>query len=917
MAAPKLDYTAEVPRLSVDELDNLYYSASTGGADPGIMRQLLYGFSSATTDVGNLAILLESYVPTGTFFNPTATYGEEFMAMSPEERRQFLLKRREDMLKQEYADIYAADKQDSLASNIGEFGGSLFSPTTLIPIGQSYKAVAASSALLGAEYDLLDQYVKKGEVDPIQTAQVSAGAGALGLGAIWAGRTYSKIKAKRNLNTPEDLATANNRMKKINEATASAVSIGLTKEELPRFIATQTGLRGEDIAEAIALSEIKPVFPTLNEIKFAEIAGINGFDTVSRINNGFISKYLTPVISRIEQLSPELAMRLRRLDLNTHVKTMERLEKSSKFVEILENMNPNDKQLAKKYLFNGDFEAVKPLFEKFDDGLKALDDVIGDNGVLNEMFRDLEGAGYKNLNKITNYMPRKILDMAGLKSTYNEVQLTKIQELTQKRANDLGIDVSDLSDIDKEKIIGNVLRGIPDEDAVRFGISNVKNRKIPSLSDSQLMYYADPSEALVDYIRYGTNSVEKRRFFGMQADEVGEILNSDKSVQKLVDNLDIPISTKDTDTLKNLLKVRFVTGEQGSSNFIQKLRTASYLSTLANPVSAVTQLGDIGMSAWINGVEDTFFSLFGKKRLTMQQLGLDDHLAQEFSNEQLMAKTLHKAFTLSGFRSIDKAGKNIFLESALKKAERMVFSKEGEKVFSKKYQKAFGDDYTALVEDLRAGRMTDNVKLYLWNELSGAQPISLSDMPEKYLNAPDGRIFYALKTFMLKQLDTMKKRTYDEFKKGNKGEAVRNAVSFMATVPVTNMAVETAKDLVTGKDTLANVAERYELDDPEKDEILNQYLLNTFKLVGASEYIVDKIRQGKWGQAAGAAAIVAPPLNIIDSTMTSLFKTLEEGEVDDTFVKELPLFGRIWYYWFGGGLEKINEKRLKKIVGEE
>ena len=145
------------------------------------LRQLGYGFASSRSDLGNLGDIIESYIPTGRFFNPTETYGEEFMQMEPgsQERRDFLTKRRLDMVNKEYADVVAANETDTLSAKIGNFGGAIASPTTLIPIGQGYKAVAGVSALLGAEYDILDQYMKTGKVDILALIGHSSSAVAL------------------------------------------------------------------------------------------------------------------------------------------------------------------------------------------------------------------------------------------------------------------------------------------------------------------------------------------------------------------------------------------------------------------------------------------------------------------------------------------------------------------------------------------------------------------------------------------------------------------------------------------------------------------------------------------------------------------------------------------------------------------
>lgn len=63
--------------------------------------------------------------------------------------------------------------------------------------------------------------------------------------------------------------------------------------------------------------------------------------------------------------------------------------------------------------------------------------------------------------------------------------------------------------------------------------------------------------------------------------------------------------------------------------------------------------------------------------------------------------------------------------------------------------------------------------MYLFNELAEIQPITLSEMPERYLKHPNGRIMYALKSFTLKQIDVLRKNIVQEWNKGNKIKAVK------------------------------------------------------------------------------------------------------------------------------------------------
>ena len=885
--------------------------------DVSTLRKLEYGFASARTDIGNLGDILESYIPLGTFFNPTETYGEEFMKMTPEQRRQFLTERRQAMIEKEYADVLAANEQDSLAANIGSFGGSIFSPTTLIPVGQGYKAIAVSSALLGAEYDVLDQYMKTGSedkpllgIDPTQTAAVSAGAAAFGTGAIFAGRSvkgvYNKLKAKKNTATKVDIDAANSRVDIINEATTRAVENGIPQDQLPQYIRSVTRLSGEEIAEAFMLSSKKPIVPTVNEVKFAKELGDNGLDTVNRINKGWFHDMWQPVADRIEQVAPQIALRLRKLDMNFHENTAKRMNRVTPFIKDFKDLSGQDQALVKKYLLNGDFDEAAKVFNKLPNGVKNFDEV---KKVLKEMHTSLvEDAGYKNLVELPNYFPRSVVDKDGLFASLGTEKLNVYEKALQNRAKQLGISVEDISQVEKDKILNNIARGVTAPYGVSTGgLSAVQKRTIERLTDEQLAFYDDPMKGLTDYIRYGTNNIEKRKFFGTAAVDNGEILDVDKSIGRLSNELK-EINPTDVDTLNELIKLRFTTGEKGAAKAIQGIRNFTYFTKLANPISAVTQAQDLGTSVWVNGLGNTVKSLFGKnaRRLTMEELGLDQILAEEFTNEQVMAKTLHQFFTASGFRAMDKFGKNVLINSAFKKAEKLATTKEGIAKLRQQYGKAFGNEFMSLVGDLQSGKVTDNVKLYLWSELAKVQPTALSETPAWALSAPNGRVFYALKTFMLKQISNIMRRTKGEWDRGNKKQALKNAVSFALTVPTAGVATDAAKDMLLGRG--------FDLQDKEFSD---RYFNNVLKLFGASEYMAEKASEFELGAALGGANFFLPAISTVENIGQAVLDTAAEGEIDQEMFKELPIAGKLYYMWLGGGIEKENDRKIKEFIKGE
>jgi hypothetical protein len=164
-------------------------------------------------------------------------------------------------------------------------------------------------------------------------------------------------------------------------------------------------------------------------------------------------------------------------------------------------------------------------------------------------------------------------------------------------------------------------------------------------------------------------------------------------------------------------------------------------------------------------------------------------------------------------------------------------------------------------------------------------------------------MLYTLHSFTLKQLNLIRKGIVEEYQKGNKGVAARNAIAFSLLVPTSNMTIGMAKDLIAGKDI-----------DLES-EVGQRYIDNVFKVFASSQYGVAKLaKTGKVGDFILDS--VAPPLNMFDNIVKGGWTAVSTGEFDPKMGKNIPLLGSLWYNWFGGGVEEYQEKQEKKQRSE-
>ncbi len=122
---------------------------------------------------------------------------------------------------------------------------------------------------------------------------------------------------------------------------------------------------------------------------------------------------------------------------------------------------------------------------------------------------------------------------------------------------------------------------------------------------------------------------------------------------------------------------------------------------------------------------------------------------------------------------MDTIMKESNLNGALLKAQKQLRTAKGEKAFRDKMTPFYQEQTDALVKGIKSGKKDNDItRLYLYQELTKTQTISLSEMPEAYLRSGGfGKSFYFLKSFGLKQLETMRRDVIRQMASGDKRQA--------------------------------------------------------------------------------------------------------------------------------------------------
>jgi hypothetical protein len=464
-----------------------------------------------------------------------------------------------------------------------------------------------------------------------------------------------------------------------------------------------------------------------------------------------------------------------------------------------------------------------------------------------------------------------------------------------------------LSPAEEADVINKALRGFPKESyKPRFS----KQRGIETIEKDMLDFYSSPEEALHTYIRDSITDLEKVKFFGkdIKYKEMNgsKFFDIDASVGESVrkELLQGKLSRSEQVELEHLLSIRFGVGERAPAALVQDAKNLMYAGLLGNPLSAATQLGDLAISIYTNGFLRTLKTLpkalVGKTQVNAVDLGLVDAMAEVFATTRSTSKFMRTSMKWGLFQGIDRFGKNTLIDSSLSKYKSWSKTPKGIEKIRGKYGRVFGDEFNSFVGDLKDGRVTENVKHFLYSEVADVQPISLSEMPEMYLRLPNGRMMYMMKTFMIKQMDIVRRDAYNQIKAGSKAKGLGNLMKYGIILGSANTGSKYVKDWMQGRDI-----------EPDLPADIGE---NFLKMFAYNEYVGAQLKEGKVFKTA--ADMVTPPWQMFDDIAGSIKKNMTEEEADYAWTKYMPVWGRLWYQLYGGGLEKFEEKKEAKEYKE-
>ncbi len=633
--------------------------------------------------------------------------------------------------------------------------------------------------------------------------------------------------------------------------------------------------------------------------------------TFSVIEKGLekIDPIIRPIKSKIKELDPFVASRMDKFELDNLMLKQNFVDQMQPFADQFKKLSKDEQKLFQRLTSNPDsmekafdmlnkvqkrkgMDGIKANFLAIRQGLDDLHKLANDNGIEIEYRED--------------YIPRVMKDHDGfmkslgqeprsqLEQMFRAAEKKKLDELPEGMKRSLSdADMEDtLTSADRIKIIqdyfgGNNLRG-----SGKLGLQ--KERVLASITDDTQKYYDDFLGGLQKYVDNVTYNVNKNRFLGKSPDSTAKSIFTD--IERIKDE-------KVQDEITKLISTRFKGGEARIGKKTNFARNLIYATTIVNPYSTITQLGDLALNSYRNGLINTL-SPFGPK-IKLKDFGLND-IASEFTDAGAVKGAMDKLFKVTGFKQLDVALKENNLRGAFRQAQGQLRNKNSKayKKFIEENKPFFENETDDLVDAIRRGdSQNENVRHYLFSRLTKTQPITLSEMPAKYLNMKGGRLFYSLKTFFVKQLDVMREDIVQKLaKRETLKEGVQNAARFAMLFGGGTAAVNATKDLILGRPV----------------EISDELMDVAMQMIGISRYAIYKAKSD--GLTGGATAVLAPPMPIVNEA----FKVLAADDKEEALKKQskelvryIPVVGKDIYWRFGAGEEKIKKDRLDRLRGKD
>lgn len=857
---------------------------TAGGIHSGIVNN---SFSA------NIGTYMEARMPLGRLFSKNRDGEIEFWQSTPEwlgltedewdalplKERRLAISSKAD---KEIADHWQADP-DSTGWILGQLGGMLVDPTTAIPIvGQTKMARTAYGAGIAVADMAAYETAHKGE--PTFKGMATAGVLGAAAGRFLGGKTNAQIADEQidlfNTIFPhqrkltDDVVVAYNRTLK---------EMGINQDLMKRIV------QESDKSKMMKLVTKKKAAQMVE----TELAGTltKGKSWVPKA----VDKVIQPISDRIRKINPRFWLKLedqQRRSMELAHRTMQAVDPYLRKVEKLRWTNKKAYEEIHRAMFYGKDDIEQLTLNHLGDA--AVADLRVYRNAMDELF-ELSKEVNPKLKYRKNYFPRWVTDYKKIKKHLGTEDMDRIKTILGEEEGELG---RELTTQETNDIYNKYVQGFYDSSNVRAQPGGTKARRVSRITNELIeQAYAKPAESAHSYIKQMATDIHRKKMFKDSGVVIKDSENLTESIGAMASKF--AKGGDDLDELKHLLDLLYVQGTKPPGAVTRWLKDIGYSTLLGNPLSAITQVGDIFISAGKIGTMNTLHGLsraITGRGLSPQEFGLMDNVIEELVSTGLSKRILDKSLSIGQFKRIDRIGKATLMNGALRKFQKQAQTTAGLQQLRKKWAYAFGDDWTNVENALRKGDITPDVKTMVFSELADIQPITLLEMPELYLKYPNGRLAYMLRTFSMKFINLLRRDMLDKFAQGDRKQAIINGTVLISALNLGGITTDVAKDALLNREI--------DLEGTVADN-----LIKTSGLF--NRYSSEKIATSHT-PATELITTLAPPVGMWDPMTRAAIQMTREGEVSKEtaadVVSYFPVIGKLYSNYAMGGLEDYNRR---------
>ena len=658
--------------------------------------------------------------------------------------------------------------------------------------------------------------------------------------------------------------------------------------------------------------------------------------------------------TRIRNIAPELARRLRRHEYNVLTRTTEQTKRVEPFLKKttrrkLGKIDFNEFDLAYK---NSDIKKMRELAAKHG----FTKELAEFRKVNDELFHQGNAVGLE-IDYLINHFHRSVKDTKGFLEFFQgrddwSIIRTVIENKERQRGRAL-------TQAERAATVNTLLRGYRITSLTLTAPGAAKARTVPEVTAEINQFYQSPKNSVISYIETMNEKISAREFFGRESKEIAKLraqkstlltrlaklgtrqgrqpeAEADRNIrigfftgtftehisrakdqlEEVIEKLNRmgaddlqntvgqfvlemvvneEIKPSQEKELRDLLVSRF--DPKGTSGIIGEIIPLTYIDVLSQLTSAITQLEELALAfyrspaGFIPAVTKAVLNI---NEITLEDIGLTT-ISQELTDVD-SRKILSTMLSITQFKRFDALAKQTFINAALKQLQSQART-EG-RTFNDRLQRVFGDQTDKVVKDLKSGEITEDVKFLMFNQLLDIQPLARSEVPEAYNRAGNLKIFYQLKTFMTKQMDFVRTEALQDMR-----NPIADPTKFMRGFRRLMWLTFSLALFGAGRDMLVDfiTGRPFDLKDSVVDTFLRRIFFSRFQYTKA-------LREG-----IGTAFLegFVPATKTIDAVTKDIAKVSKNDEKGLDVWRSVPIVGELYYWWFGRGREKALEEQEK------